>query len=167
MSRRIEVDESLDPVVIPGRILNEVCAHALESLPEECCGLIVGNEDQRYRESERCRNEMTQRHQRDPTSYPRDGGQAFYMNELDYMRVQERARERGGSVTAVYHSHVGAGPYLSAMDLQYADNAFFPFPDSDQLVVGVWDERVSGIGLFRRESRTRSFVGRSIVAGES
>ncbi|NQZ97276.1 MAG: Mov34/MPN/PAD-1 family protein [Myxococcales bacterium] len=165
MSRRIEVDENLEPVEIPGRILNELCSHALETLPEECCGLIVGSDQRRYGELRRCRNEMTSKHRADPVTYPRTGEHAFYMNELDYLRVQETAHASSERVTVVYHSHVGAGAYLSEMDLEYAENAFFPFPDSDQLVVAVCNEKVAGIGLFSREGDGQAFRGRSIILG--
>lgn len=163
MSRRIEVDASLEPGIIPGPILHELYAHALETLPEECCGLIVGNDEERYRDVARCRNEMTAKHQADPITYPRTGTHAFYMNELDYMRVQESAHAKGDRVTAVYHSHVGAGAYLSEMDLEYAENAFFPFPDSDQFVVAICEEKIKGIGLFSREGSAGVFRGRSII----
>ena len=163
MSRRVEVDENLEPIVIPGRILNELCAHALETLPEECCGLIVGDDDQRYREIARCRNDMSEQHRRDPITYPRTGEKAFFMNPHDYVKAQQRASENGERVTAVYHSHVGAGAYLSEMDLEYAENDFFPFPESDQLVVAVLDSKVSGIGLFRRAGINAPFLGRTII----
>ena len=163
MSRRVEVDENLEPVVIPGRILNELCAHALETFPEECCGLIMGDDDQRYREVARCRNDMTQQHRLDPITYPRTGEQAFFMNPHDYVEAQRRAGQNGDRVTAVYHSHVGAGAYLSEMDLAYAENDFFPFPESDQLVVAVLDSKVARIGVFRRADLNAPFLGRAIV----
>ena len=71
------------------------------------------------------------------------------------------------SVTAVYHSHVGAGAYLSEMDLEYAENEFFPFPESDQLVVAVLDSKVAGIGLFRRIDFNAPFLGRTIISETS
>jgi len=163
VSRRVEVDEKLEPVAIPGRILNELCAHALETLPEECCGLIVGDDQRRYREIARCRNDMSQQHRQDPVTYPRSGERAFFMNPHDYMEAQERARRRGERVTAVYHSHVGAGAYLSEMDLEYAENEFFPFPDSDQFVVAVVDAKVAGIGVFCRADSHGPFVGHPIL----
>jgi proteasome lid subunit RPN8/RPN11 len=163
VSRRVEVDENLEPIVIPGRILNELCAHALETLPEECCGLIMGDDDRRYREVARCRNDMMQLHRRDPITYPRTGEKAFFMNPHDYVEAQERARQNGSRVTAVYHSHVGAGAYLSEMDLEYAENDFFPFPESDQLVVAVLDAKVARVGLFRRAGIDGPFQGRAIL----
>lgn len=160
--RRVDVDEALRPVLIPGRILNEMFTHALETLPEECCGLIVGNEHQRFRGLVRCRNEMTQRHRSDPQRYPRDAREAYYMNEGDYQRALEQAEDAGEHVTAVYHSHVGSGAYLSETDLEYAESALFPFQEADQIVVAVFERRVTGVGIFQRKEIRRPFVGRRL-----
>ena len=95
MSGHVEVDPSLAPVVIPGRLLNEIYTHALESQPEECCGLLTGKEGWRFDAIHRCRNEMTRLHRQDPVSYPRGGERAFHMNEFDYLRVQRDAEAAG------------------------------------------------------------------------
>ena len=144
---RVEVDRSLPPVVLPVRIVSELLGHARETLPEECCGLLVGGAGQRYQRLVRCRNEMTQRHRADPIAYPRDGRAAFWMNEADQMHTREEAEAAGERVTAVYHSHVGTGAYLSEMDLDYAGHAFFPFPDADQIVVAVASPDASHLGM--------------------
>jgi proteasome lid subunit RPN8/RPN11 len=167
MRRRTDVDEALPPVVFAGPLLHELCKHAVDTQPEECCGLIVGSGQDRYQRLVPCRNEMTKRHHEDPVAYPRDGREAYCMNEKDYLGVIEAAEAEGLSVTAVYHSHVGSGVYLSEMDLDYAESALFPFPDAEQIVVSVSSEpesglsQVRGVGVFRRDGRDKSFVGRS------
>lgn len=163
VARRVEIDDSLSPLPISRRILHEVCQHALEAVPEECCGLLLGGAGRRYEEVARCRNDMTQRHRLDPAAHPRDGHRAYWMNELDYQRVDAEARARGRAVTGIYHSHVGADAYLSELDIRYAESALFPFPESDQLVVAVVDGRVTRIGLFLAQSRG-GFEGRLVVA---
>jgi proteasome lid subunit RPN8/RPN11 len=85
------------------------------------------------------------------------------MNGLDYMRVIEEAEERGEIVTAVYHSHVDAGAYLSAMDLEYAQSALFPFPGADQIVVSVVERKVDSVGFFRPDERVGAFLGHTIA----
>lgn len=150
MARRVDVDQTLAPVRMPARILHELYQHALETLPEECCGLVVGNSLERYRRVVRCRNDMTARHNEEPTVYPRDNRSGFYMNEHDLLKALREAEEAGEIVTAVYHSHVGAGPYLSELDLAYAEHAGFPFPDADQIVVAVDERVVRDVGVFRR-----------------
>lgn len=165
MHRRIEVNPALPPIAIPGRLLNEICAHALETLPEECCGLLSGDGGLRFRQVFRCRNEMTALHRRDPALYPRDGQQAFYMNETDYLKAQKQAEERGETVTAVYHSHVGSGAYFSEVDQEFAASPLFPFPEADHIVVAVFERRVESLGVFQREPGGGAFQGRRLVPG--
>ena len=159
--RRVDADETLPPVFVPGRVLNEIRAHALESRPEECCGLIIGDENERFVRVERCRNEMTQKHTEKPQLYPRDGTAAFYMSASDVLRVEKELQDTGERVSAVYHSHVGSGAYLSEMDLEYAEHAFFPFPDADQIVIEVYgdEDAVGRIGIFQRDGVGRPFQG--------
>lgn len=165
MGGRTDVDVTLTPAVISGRILNELYNHALSEGGhfEECCGLIVGDETDRYQRVERCSNEMTRLHQQDPAIYPRDGKDAFYMNEHDYLRVMQKAETEGLTVTAVYHSHVGSAAYMSEMDLEYAESPLFPFPEADHIVVSVSEGAVRGLGLFDREAPGLPFRGRSVT----
>lgn len=168
VSEPIHVDEHAAPVRIPGRLLNELCAHALETRPEECCGLVTGVEGDRFRRVHRCRNTMTQQHQSDPEAYPRDGTEAFYMSELDYLRAQKDAERAGEQVTAVYHSHVAAGVYLSEMDQEFANHELFPFPAAAHIVLAVGPQRVDRVlsaGIFERDVRGH-FQGRRLQAGE-
>ena len=166
MGRRVEVDEALPPASLPAGVLNELYAHARETLPEECCGLVMGDGRERFARAIRCRNELTRLHHEDPGEYPRDGRSGFVMNPMDYTAAVQQARERGERVTAVYHSHVdaheGGGVYLSELDLEYATQAGFPFPEAAQLVIAVCDARVTGVGVFEREATEGLFRGRSV-----
>ena len=85
------------------------------------------------------------------------------MNEGDYAHAQALAEAAGDEVTAVYHSHVDVGAYLSELDLEYAEHALFPFPTADQIVIAVQERQVVGLGLFQREAAGKPFVGRAIV----
>jgi proteasome lid subunit RPN8/RPN11 len=166
VGRRVAVDEALPPASLPAGVLNELYAHARETLPEECCGLIVGDGRERYRRVIRCRNELTRLHHEDPGEYPRDGRSGFVMNAMDYTAAVQQARRAGERVTAVYHSHVDAhergGVYLSELDLEYASQPGFPFPDAAQLVIAVCDTRVTGVGVFERDAAERPFRGRNV-----
>jgi proteasome lid subunit RPN8/RPN11 len=160
--RRIEVNRDLPPARLPARLLNEMRAHALESLPEECCGLLVGPSVAYFEEVHRCRNDMTRLHRQDPTTYPRDGRRAFHMAEVDYARIQTSAEQRGGLVTGVYHSHVEAAAYFSEMDQQFVCQPGFPFPDAEHLVLSVVEDRVREIAVFRRIPGAPGFEGRLV-----
>ena len=166
---RIDADADLPAAVISAAVLNEIFAHAREEEPEECCGLITGDEHVRHRRVVRCRNDMTLHHRRDPDAYPRDGGEGFHMNEQDYRAAEEEARARGEKVTCVYHSHVGCGAYFSELDQEFAEQPLFPFPDADHLVVSVIGGKVVDQALFQRRpvrpDEWQGFVGRPVVHG--
>ena len=161
---RVDLSTDLSPVEISGRVFNEICAHALESQPEECCGLVASGVDGRFDRAFRCRNDMTRKHRGDPEVFPRDGREAFYMNEIDYLKVQEAVVDEGSRITAIYHSHVGAGVYFSEMDREFAEQPFFPFPDAAHIVIAVWD-RMASAGIFERDS-SGVLVGRILEACE-
>jgi proteasome lid subunit RPN8/RPN11 len=160
----VEVEPELEPVEISCLILNEIEQHARETYPEECCGLLSGDGHGRFRCLHKCRNEMTALHDAAPSTYPCDGRSAFHMNPLEYARVEEEAHARGERITAVYHSHVGARAYFSAVDLAVATRPDFPFPDADHIVVAVVDGRVQRDerALFRRSRRGGRFRGHAL-----
>ncbi len=168
MREQIPLDANAKPVSVPGRLLNELCSHALETRPEECCGLVTGVPGDRFRSVHRCRNTMTLQHENDPVNYPRDGRQAYYMSEVDYLRAQKEAERCGETITAIYHSHVSAGVYLSEMDQDFANHELFPFPLAAQIVLAVGPsvgDRVLAAGIFERDP-AGSFHGRPLEAGE-
>ena len=161
MSGRIEVNRALPPVTVPARVWNELRSHALETCPEECCGLLLGQDAGRFDLAMRCRNEMTRLHREDPVAFPRDGTEAFHMNEMDYLRIQEEAEELRLRVTGVYHSHVGVGAYFSELDQAFARQPLFPFPEADHVVISVVEQRVRDLGVFRRAGE--GFEGRALA----
>jgi proteasome lid subunit RPN8/RPN11 len=158
---RVEVDPELEPVDISCRLLQEIQQHARETYPEECCGLLSGDDRLRFRRQHKCSNEMTLLHDADPAAYPFDGRYGFHMNPRDYMRAEGEAEAVGERITAVYHSHVGARAYFSRLDRAFASHPDFPFPDADHIVVAVVDGEVAKAerALFRREGRNGAFRG--------
>ena len=161
----ILVDSNAPVVRISARLMSDMCAHALESQPEECCGLVVGSDENRFSRVYRCRNVMTQKHRDQPEQFSRDGRHAYYMSESDYLRAQQDAQERGESITAVYHSHVAAGLHFSAVDQLYARQDLFPFPEAAQIVISVWD-RVFQVGIFEPDAIPGGFRGFPLEAEE-
>lgn len=158
---RVEVDPGLEPVEIPSVLLDEISRHARESHPEECCGLLSGDDRARFRRLHRCRNDMTLLHEAAPSTYPFDGRAAFHMNPLDYERIERDAEAVGERITGVYHSHVGARAYFSSVDLAFASHPEFPFPDADHIVVAVVEGELlrAERGLFRRSGHGGEFRG--------
>jgi proteasome lid subunit RPN8/RPN11 len=146
-------------------VLLEICHHALDVAPEECCGLVLGNAGERYVRAVRITNVMTKIHVEDPIAFPRDARHAYYMSENEYLRALDEATARSETVTAVYHSHFGQGCYLSQDDLAFAAHPLFPFPDAAQIVVSVLGDRVQEVGLFEPTGiADRPYLGRRLEA---
>lgn len=103
-------------------------------------------------------------HQDDPVAHPRDGLQAFYMNEHDYLAASRQAESQGEKITAVYHSHPGVGVYFSELDQAFAAHDLFPFPGADHIVISIHDGKVEA-GLFQLGEQ--GFVGRVLLASSS
>jgi proteasome lid subunit RPN8/RPN11 len=162
VSRRVELDEDMPAISVSAEVVHELCRHALEAHPDECCGLVTGTRDEPYRSIHRCTNVMTKMHLNDPEAFPRDASQAYYMNEIEYMKLEEEAERSGEFVSAIYHSHVGAGAYLSEDDLKFAEHVLFPFPDAAQIVLGVSEEGVQAKAIFLSNPETGTFRGHPI-----
>jgi proteasome lid subunit RPN8/RPN11 len=171
---RVDVDSSLPPVPIAASLVSELLTHAREVQFEECCGLVLGDAQERYRRLVRCQNAMTKLHQEDPGRYPRDGRSAFWIGGAEYAEEEAKAEAAGEQVTAVYHSHLGTGAYLSEMDLEYAP--LLPSPGIDQIVISFPspgeghfgappdDGCVAGLGIFQWDAEAGAFRGRRVRA---
>lgn len=87
-------------------------AHALETYPHECCGVIVGrvNGDGREGvEAHRTGNLNTERaHDR------------FDLDPKDFNRIDREAREKGLDIVGIYHSHPDHPARPSETDLAAA-----------------------------------------------
>lgn len=147
----MDVADPLPEITLPARVLSELYEHALArgAVAEECCGLVVASEEERFGSVVRCTNVMTQKHQQNPEMWPRDNHNGYYMHPLELREwLEPKAAER---VAAVYHSHVGVDAYLSDEDLAYVENDLFPFPNADQIVLSVESAQVKSARLFRRK----------------
>lgn len=165
VSDRVDLDPELESRFIPSDSLHEICRHALDVAPEECCGLVLGSDLTPVGRVVRVTNIMTKMHVADPEAFPRDARHAYYMSEVEYLRAIEEAERRAEHVVAVYHSHFGQGCYLSQDDLAFASHPLFPFPDADQIVVSLLGGKVQEVGVFEpARDRTLGFVGRRLEA---
>ena len=162
---RVDLDPERGSRSIPSEVLLEICRHALDVAPEECCGLVLGNAEERFVRTVRITNVMTKIHVEDPVAFPRDARHAYYMSESEYLQALEEAGARRETVCAVYHSHFGQGCYLSQDDLAFAAHPLFPFPEAAQIVVSLLGDGVQAVGLFEPTGNAaQPFVGHRLEA---
>jgi [CysO sulfur-carrier protein]-S-L-cysteine hydrolase len=107
---------------IPKSLVDDMIAHAVEDLPNECCGL-VGGVDGEARRVYRARNELAS-----PFSYQ--------VHTSDQFRITEKEMpERGEELVAIYHSHTKSAAYPSQTDL----NAAAGWPEPMYIIVSLAD----------------------------
>ena len=106
---------------IPRRIYDELVAHAREEAPNECCGLI-GGEDGEAKTLYRAVNAEAS-----PLRYNLDPNDQF--------RIMREIEERGEELSAIYHSHTHSEAYPSQTDIVLAT-----YPDTVYLIVSLTEE---------------------------
>jgi [CysO sulfur-carrier protein]-S-L-cysteine hydrolase len=112
---------NIRPLQLRREHLDAMIAHARETAPEECCGLIGGVAENTAVTLYRLRNVM---------SNPRLGYEAA---PEDLFAAQRQMRERGEDLLAIYHSHPrAADPSPSETDVRLAY-----YPSAKYLIVGL------------------------------
>jgi [CysO sulfur-carrier protein]-S-L-cysteine hydrolase len=97
---------------LPKAMVDEMIAHAIEDLPNECCGIITGKDGAANR-FYRTRNAEAS-----PFRYNID--------PKDILKVEREMDEDGSQVLVIYHSHVASDAYPSPTDVRLAQ-----WPGSD------------------------------------
>jgi proteasome lid subunit RPN8/RPN11 len=116
-----------------------IVSHALESSPDECCGLIGGTGDSKATTIYRLRN---------VTPKPQLGYEAA---PEDLFAAQRHMREHGETLLAIYHSHPrSADPSPSETDVRLAY-----YPSATYLIVGLGGEQpvVKAFKIVEQEQR--------------
>jgi [CysO sulfur-carrier protein]-S-L-cysteine hydrolase len=103
---------------VPRAIYEELLTHAREEAPNECCGLIGGN-DGVAKTVYRARNAEAS-----PLRYNLD--------PQDQFRIMTEMEERGEELSAIYHSHTASPAYPSQTDINLA-----AYPDALYLIVSL------------------------------
>jgi proteasome lid subunit RPN8/RPN11 len=135
----------------------EIVLHAVESFPEECCGIILFNG--RTDVVRRCTNRQNELHALDPETYPRNATTAYAMDPKELERILEQAEAVGMAIKAFYHSHPNHAAYFSEEDKAFASPFGEPiYPDSVQIVISVFDRVVRNLRAYAWAEERRDFM---------
>ncbi len=148
---------------IPASIFDEMCRHAIETFPDECCGMLV--ERGGGLEVVRVTNIQNEKHAENPEAFPRTAEIAYTMGpEAAPVLV---AHERGELVLrAFYHSHPQHDAYFSDEDKKQATVWDEPsYPDAAQVVISVYDREVKKAKAFQWNEGERDFVEIELAHG--
>jgi len=135
----------------------EISHHAIETFPEECCGVIL--DDGRTNEVRRLRNIQNQLHALDPESYPRNATIAYAMDPKELESVIREAEAAGAKMKAFYHSHPNHEAYFSQEDKAFATPFGEPtYPESAQIVISIYDRVIKRISAYAWAQEKKDFV---------
>lgn len=102
-------------LLIPKRVLANIISHALESDPEECCGVLIGVEDA-AEDVRRIQNKHPQPVRR------------YEMDPIGLARAESEADAKGRKIVAIYHSHTHTQAYPSQTDVNNAVQSWWTEP---------------------------------------
>ena len=103
------------PLLIPKRVLANIISHALESDPEECCGVLIGGENS-AEEARRIQNNHPEPIRR------------YEMDPIALARAESEADAKGRKIVAIYHSHTHTQAYPSQTDVNNAVQSWWTEP---------------------------------------
>jgi proteasome lid subunit RPN8/RPN11 len=89
---------------LPQAMIDEMIAHALADLPNECCGIIAG------KDGAATRLYRTNNSEASPFRYNID--------PRDILRIERETDDNGWQVLVIYHSHVASEAYPSPTDIR-------------------------------------------------
>ena len=115
---------------LPPELAQELVAHAIADLPNECCGMIAGRGEVAVRVYRASNSEAS------PFMY--------VMDPREQLRIMDEIDDAGDDLLAIYHSHTRSAAYPSRTDVELAF-----FPDTLYLIVSIADREAPEIRAFR------------------
>ena len=110
-------------VQIKRSLVDEMIAHAKDDLPNECCGILAG-QDQNVLKSYRMTNVEASPFR-------------FSMDPLELVKVDSEAGDNDWDLIAIYHSHTGSEAYPSDTDVRIAGGTAELWPDVRYVLVSL------------------------------
>ena len=145
---------------IASNLLKVIHFQAMEEYPDECCGVILGNPENRDEDIVfRCANIQNQEHAKDPENFPRDAKTAFTIDPKDLLAIEKKTRTKGWTIKTFYHSHPEHDAYFSAEDKKMALSEWGDpwYPESTHLVVSVYNGVIKDQALFAWDPDMKTF----------
>jgi [CysO sulfur-carrier protein]-S-L-cysteine hydrolase len=128
---------------IPKALFDEIVAHALEDVPNECCGMIAARDGEAV-EVHRAGN---------ASRAPRF---AYEMDPMEQYRIQTGIEDAGLDLGAIYHSHpkTRAEPSQTDINLALLPNSDTPcYPGTLYIIVGLEDRSAPQVRAWLIDAR--------------
>lgn len=117
------------------RFIDEMVAHAREDLPNECCGILAGQNGHVLKLYRMSNVEAS------PFRFSMDPG--------EIVKVDTEAGDNDWDLLAIYHSHTQSRAYPSDTDVRIAGGTAELWPDVRYVLVSLMDDDAPQVRLFR------------------
>jgi proteasome lid subunit RPN8/RPN11 len=117
-------------VRIAPELAEQMVAHAIADLPNECCGMIAGVGGTATRVL--------------PATNSEGSPFMYVMDPREQMRIMDEIEDSGEDLLAIYHSHTRSAAFPSRTDVELAF-----FPQTLYVIVSIADRDAPDIRAFR------------------
>ena len=125
-------------------LIDEMVAHALEDLPNECCGMVGGGDGAASAVI--------------PVANAAASPLRFEMDPQGQYNALKQIEEEGGELLAIYHSHTKSAAEPSQTDINLAGN----WPDPLYLICSLADPDAPQVRAFAIRDGTVEEVGLNV-----
>lgn len=137
----------------------ELYAHAGDTFPAECCGMVLLDAKTGDIEVRRCTNVYDQMAAEDPAGFPRDSRTAYLIDPAEQVAILRKVDKGELEIVAFYHSHPEHDAYFSAEDKDRAMMFGEPlYPDAMHVVVSYKSNGSRRITFYRWDEPLRDFL---------
>jgi len=149
--------------------LNVMFDHAVREYPDECCGIIIGEQGTAVRNEVRpCANIQRQLKQKYPHLYQRDADTGYFVDPKEMMAVFDDAAKRKLDIVGFYHSHPNHEPYWSEEDhraAMWAGAGEPSYPSAFHVVVSIYGGVVKSAAAYVWDEANKVFARKDIARG--
>src|SRR6202521_125645 len=141
--------------------MDAIVAQAEREFPFECCGFIIGDNDNAVEDVRPIANIQNAMHAKDPAAFPRDARTAFLMEPKEHLAVMNEVDRRKLTLRVVYHSHPDHDAYFSPTDRAQAclfDPGEPDYPDTAHIVMSIRRGKFVRAAAFVWDAARKEFV---------
>jgi proteasome lid subunit RPN8/RPN11 len=128
--------------------LNKIRIHATRAYPEECCGMLLGREEEGSR---RVGDVVEVANKKEENR-----GRRYLITPEDYQSAEEKAKAEGVQILGFYHSHPDHPAKPSQFDLDHA------LPWWSYLIISVESGQPASVASWRLKDDRLEFIEEAI-----
>lgn len=126
-------------LTLPRTVIEAIENQAIDAYPNECCGAFLGKE------------RKVSRAIAIPNTAAEEPRRRYFIDPMEYLRVEKEARASDEEFLAIYHSHPDHPARPSQYDLDHA------WPGIDYVIAAVTSRGVEDITAWRLDARHTRF----------